>query len=449
MKNNFNILIVDDEEAYRNTLSIILTSKGYDVEIAKDGYEALEIIKKVNVNLMITDLKMPKMGGASLIKECKANIPDLEIIVLTAYGTIESAVDLMKQGTTGYYVKSEDLEPFLMDIDRIAQIHYLSKENDILKRQIPSSDAFLETKNKKFKSILDMCEKASKSNINVLLLGESGVGKEVIAKHIHNLSDRKNNHFIPVNCQSFAEGTITSELFGHEKGAFTGAVNKRIGKFEEANYGTIFLDEIGDLHLDTQARLLRTIENRYIERVGSNKQIALDIRIISATNKDLEQLIKEELFREDLFYRINTLTITIPPLRERREDLPYLIEFMIKKIEDEQKRHIIHIDDSVMSYLLKYDYPGNVRELKNILERLIVLSENGKITQNTANLVNITNETVNYEGDTLREARRSFEKKFISEALYDNDWNVAQTAKQIGITQRQLWNKISEFELKA
>lgn len=275
----------------------------------------------------------------------------------------------------------------------------------------------------------------------------------VIAYIINKSTDEEHCRILPSklysNCQSFSSGLIESELFGHEKGAFTGASGKRIGRFEEAHSGTIFLDEIGDLPLDTQSKLLRTIENRTIERLGSNKRIELDFRIISATNKNIEELISTGDFREDLFYRINTLTLTIPPLRERREDIPGLIDFFVKKIEKEQKKPIKRIDDDVLDKLYNYDYPGNVRELKNLLERLITLSENGIITFDKSDgYLPINFNTHLIKSDGLREARKAFEKEYIEGALKLNKYNISKTANQIKISDRQLWNKISELEIE-
>lgn len=333
-RKEFNILIVDDEQEFRQTLSMIVEGVGYKTMTAANSEEALRIIDgEDEVNLMLTDLRMPGMSGIELIREARIRNPKLEIIVITAYGTIESAVEAVKVGAGSYFVKSEDPMNLLADIHRVYEIYRLTRENELLKKQdSPTSEFFLETKNSKYAEILEICRKAADSNINVLILGESGVGKEIIAKYIHQNSSRVQKRFVPVNCQRFSDGTIESELFGHEKGAFTGASGRRIGRFEEANEGTLFLDEIGDLPLATQGKLLRTLENRTVERVGSNKPIALDIRLISATNKNLDELVNENVFREDLFYRINTLTITVPPLRERKEDLPEMIDFFVQKI---------------------------------------------------------------------------------------------------------------------
>lgn len=292
-----------------------------------------------------------------------------------------------------------------------------------------------------------MCKRAAETSISILLLGESGVGKEVIANYIHRLSKRRSEPFVPINCQVFPEGVIDSELFGHEKGSFTGAADTRIGKFEQANLGTLFLDEVGDLPLPTQGKMLRAIESKKIERIGSNKSIDLDVRFISATNKDLTKAINEGMFREDLLYRINTLTLEIPPLRERREDMPALIEFFVRKIESDQKKKIRKIDDEVMDFLLNYDFPGNIRELKNVIERMITLSSDGIISINDLlmPIESIKKKPAARNYKSLKKAHDNFEINFINAALSDNNWNVAKTAKVLEISTRQLWNKINQY----
>lgn len=338
-KKEFNILIVDDEVEYQQAFSYILSGHGFQTLTCSDGYTALDLLKDNDIDLVMTDLKMPKMDGMELVRRVKELYPTIEIMVVTAFGTIESAVQSIKYGATGYFVKGSDPEGLILDINRMAKIKRLEKDKRILLHQnTMSADFFLESKSPLLQEVLHTCQKAANSDINVLILGESGVGKEVFANYIHRMSDRQNEHFIPVNCQVFGDGTVESELFGHEKGAFTGATDRRIGRFEEANYGTLFLDEIGDLPKNIQGKLLRVLENRSVERVGSNKSIDLDIRLISATNKNLHDEIENGNFREDLLYRINTLTITIPPLRHRKEDLPDLITFFLNKIGQEQKK---------------------------------------------------------------------------------------------------------------
>lgn len=449
-RKGYKILIVDDEPEYQKVLSLILSDVGYNISSCSNGLEALTFIDKNVVDLVITDLRMPVMDGVELIKRIKEKNERIDVIVLTAFGSIESAVDSIKYGAKDYFVKSGELNELVMKVDRLAKIHRLERKSSFLLNNQNGTELFIESKNPGYLKLLEMCKRSADSGINILLLGESGVGKEVIANYIHRLSKRRQEPFVPINCQAFPEGVIESELFGHEKGAFTGASESRIGKFEQSNLGTLFLDEIGDLPIKTQGKLLRAIENRKIEKLGSNKSIDLDVRFISATNKNLRKGIDEGTFREDLLYRINTLTMEIPPLRDRREDLPALIEFFIRKIEMEQKKRITQIDEDVMDFLLQYHYPGNVRELKNIIERMIALSREGSVSVNEL-LMPIEfmpkKTTFHSAEKSLKRARDGFEKSFISEALVKHKGNVSKTADDLKISARQLWNKISQYQI--
>lgn len=448
----YKILIVDDEFEYQKVVSMILDGAGYHTDACSNGREAVDFVRDHEVHLVITDLRMPEMDGEELIRQLTGTNPDLDIIVMTAYGSIESAVDTIKYGAKDYFVKSNDLEELMIKVERLAKLKRLEEKSNILLKNQNSENMFLQSKNEVFLKLLDLCDKTADTNINVLLLGESGVGKEVFANYIHSRGSRCKEPFVPINCQAYPEGVIESELFGHEKGAFTGAVSKRIGKFEEANFGTLFLDEICDLPLSLQGKLLRVLENKKIERIGSNKSIDLDVRLISATNKRPEDEIAGNRFREDLLYRINTLTMVIPPIRERKEDLPGLIDFFLHKIEMEQKKKIVKVEDQAMSALLSYDYPGNVRELKNIIERMVALSEEGVIT--AGDLPVSLHSNTREEGMTiaqnlpLREARTAFEKQYIENALRETGGNVARCAGLLGITARQLWNKINEYQIE-
>lgn len=447
---NYKILIVDDEIEYQNVVSLILEDAGFCTSTCSNGVEALEYLKENEIDLVITDLRMPVMSGTELIENIINSEYDVDILVVTAYGSIEGAVDAIRLGASDYFVKSNDLDELIIKVNRIAKMRRLEQKSGILIKNQNVEEVFMDSKNQEYLQLIDMCNRTADTNINILLLGESGVGKEVIANYIHRISDRANEPFIPVNCQVFPEGVIESELFGHEKGAFTGAVGSRVGKFEEANYGTLFLDEIGDLPIMTQGKLLRALETRSIERIGSNKRINLDVRFIFATNKDLNREIEKGVFRDDLLYRINTLTLTIPPLRERREDLPGLINFFVGKTAIDQKKKDIVIDDDVMAQLLNYDYPGNIRELKNIIERMIALSRNGRVTMSELLLPGGTCSVCSGAGEmaNLRTARGEFEKSYITEALKKAGWNVEKCAFILGITSRQLWNKISQYNIK-
>ncbi len=442
----FNILIVDDEQEYRDVFKMILEENGYLAETAKSGSEALEKLKANNFSLVLTDLIMDEMNGIVLLENIKEKHPDTEVIIFTGYGTIDNAVEAMKKGAFTYFVKSHDPEKLLSEIEKIKKLYLLKNNNEHKKK----SDFMLKTKNSKFKNILDIAKKAAKSNVNILLLGESGVGKEVIAKQIHNNSSRNNKQFIPVNCQAFSKGLLESELFGHIKGSFTGAVNDRKGRFEMSHNGTLFLDEIGDISLNTQTKLLRCIESKSVEKIGSNNPIKVDFRLISATNKNLSDEILSGSFREDLFYRISTITIEIPPLRERKEDLPILVDFFFSKSQKEHNKKIINIQNGIMKFLLTYDYPGNIRELKNIIDRLVILADDGIIRksdlQNTGGYIskNLSEETIK----PLKEIRKEFEAEYIEKILEICDNNISETARKLNISRRQLFNKINEYGLK-
>ena len=374
---DFKILVVDDEYKHQEVLQMILENEGYTVHACSSAEEALNNIEKENYDLVLTDLKMKNMNGLELLDEIKHIDKGIEVILVTGYGTVESAVQAMKKGAFSYFIKSHNPESLLMDIEKITRIKKLEKDNRIFRNQTRKEDYVFDSKNKNFQQILDIARKAADSDLSILILGESGTGKEVLARYIHEASPRNEGHFVPVNCHMFTEGLLESELFGHERGAFTGAIERRIGRFEEADGGTLFLDEIGDMPLSTQIKLLRAIETKSIERIGSNRCIPVDLRFISATNRDISKALEEGDFREDLYYRINAITIEIPPLRDRREDLPHLIDFFFSKIESELKKRVIEIEDGVKEFLLNYNYPGNIRELKNIIERLVVLSEGG------------------------------------------------------------------------
>ncbi len=450
-RKGYKILIVDDEIEYQKVLTLILSDIGYSIASCSNGIEALDYLENNVVDLVLTDLKMPIMDGVELIKRIKEEYDYIDIIVMTAFGSIESAVDSIKYGAVDYFTKSSNMDELVIKVDRLAKIHRLERKSIFLLKNQNVKEVFTESKNEEYLQLLEICERVADTGINVLLLGESGVGKEIFANYIHRLSKRKSEPFVAINCQVFPEGVIDSELFGHEKGSFTGANDTRIGKFEQANLGTLFLDEIGDLPVTTQGKLLRAIESRKIERLGSNKSIDLDVRFISATNKDLAEKITEGDFREDLLYRINTLTLKIPPLRERREDLPAFIDFFIEKIGKDQKKMNIKVDEEVMNFLLNYDYPGNVRELKNIIERMIALSKDGIVTVNELLMPIVSKEKTmlvkNNCEKSLKDARDDFERNYIYEVLKNNHGNVAKTSDELKISTRQLWNKINEYKI--
>lgn len=442
------ILVVDDESGFQRVMRKILEKADFHVECVDNGKAALNLLKKKSFDLVLSDLIMDGIDGIKLLKEIKSLNKDIYVIIITGYGTIENAVEAMKLGAFSYFVKSHDPEALLLEIDKIRRMIFLEKENSLLKKQDNQIEALLKSKNPVFSEVLEIAKLAAESNSNILITGESGVGKEILAKYIHSVSPRKDNSFVAVNCHSFSDSLLESELYGHEKGAFTGSIGRRIGRFEAANKGTLFLDEIGDMSLDTQVKILRNIENKSIERIGSNMQLKIDFRLISATNKDLMKSIREGKFREDLYYRISTINIEIPPLRDRREDIPDLVDYWFKKIKDNLKKDISHIDDEVLEYLYSYDYPGNIRELRNIIERLVVLCRNSNISSNDITKVHGFDSQPNLLNMSLKDARYAFEKEFIENALKKNRYNIKKTSEILVISKRQLFNKLSQYNLR-
>jgi len=443
------ILIVDDEKDYCDVMEMIFSSHGYEVETCNDGNEALGKLASKSFDLVLTDLMMPNMDGTELLKNIKLLYPKTEVIMMTAFGTIEKAVETMKQGAYTYITKGDSPEGLIAEIE-ILKIIKLKNKDKNLESESGDLDFMLKSNSPKFRLVLEMARKAAKSNANILILGESGSGKEVLARYIHKKSNRSQNNFADLNCHSIPETVLESELFGHEKGSFTGATGKRIGRIENANSGTLFLDEIGGIPLSMQTKLLKVIENKRISRIGSNEEIALDFRLITATNNNLEEDIIQEKFREDLFYRISTIVIKVTALRDRKEDLPLLIEYFLGKSKKEMGMEDLLISKELMRKLIDYDYPGNIRELKNIIDRLVIFSENGN-AQLDPNLFSKDAETTDVMDDsekTLRELRKELETKYIRDILqiHNNDMN--KVSQVLGITRRQLFNKLVEYGLK-
>lgn len=453
MSRGLRILVVDDEPDYCNVMKVILEANGHMVTVSTSGKLALNILSEKTFDLVVSDLMMPEIDGKQLMAEIKELYPATEVIILTAFGSIENAVNAMREGAYSYVTKGGDPGELLREISKLHRILDLKQENQMLKEKVCQQESMLKTQNEAFGSMLNIAKKAANSDANILILGESGVGKEVIARYIHENSPRDNKVFMDLNCHAIAETVLESELFGHEKGSFTGAASRRIGRIEAADTGTLFLDEIGDIPLSMQAKLLKSIEQKTIYRMGSNEEIDVDFRLVSATNKNLMEEIKEERFREDFYYRISTIVINIPPLRERREDLTLLIDFFLEKAQREMKKTITDIDPDVMDSMFAYNYPGNIRELKNIIERMVVLSEDGIINKGAFPVPLIRNETVKTvelpkEEKGLREMRKEAETAYIDSILKKYNYDMNKTAEILDITRRQLLNKITEYQLE-
>lgn len=437
------ILIVDDERDFRNLLEIILRRKGFETDQAPDGVKAMEMMRAKAYDVVLTDLVMEPCDGLALLKHISSEHPQTETIIMTAYGSIENAVEAMRLGAFSYFIKSNDPQEILFDLDKILKIRKLHVENQILKDAYVDHDMMLESKSPIFIKALDFARRAADSNSNILILGESGVGKEVFARFIHMNSPRRDNVFMPVNCYSFSDSLIESELYGHESGAFTGSTGMRVGRFEAADQGTLFLDEVGDLPEATQIKILRNIENREITRIGSNKTIKTDFRLISATHKNIHEAIRQMKFREDLYYRLSTVIIEIPPIRERREDIPLLIDYFIRKAARDMKKEFRSMDTELQDKLHSYDYPGNVREMKNIIERLVVLSPDGILRLDDGFQASPIHRTSTDQ--SLKAVRQEAEKKHIQQVLSQCDDNLNDAAHILQISARQLYNKCNEY----
>lgn len=450
MKEVFKILIVDDEKEHRETYRMLLESRGFIIGEAKSGDEALNIMESEYYPIVLCDVVMPGLSGIEVLKKIKSNYESVEVIMVTGYGGVETAVEAMKIGAFGYFIKSHNPEELLIEIEKTKKLLNLQKKNNMISTKKNKERYLYQSKNPKMKELLNTLEDIGQSSANVLLLGESGVGKEIIAQRLHDISKRSNMPFIAINCQYYSTNLLESELFGHEKGSFTGANEKRIGRFEEANGGTIFLDEIGEISQEIQVKFLRVLENRKIERMGSNKQIEVDFRLICATNKNLLHEIQSGNFREDLFYRINTIILEIPPLRERKEDILDMINFFIDNYKMEFKKDITKIENETLEYLLNYSYPGNIRELKNIIERMFVLCKDGVLKMEGMESSTAKNFDSHKHFDILdfNLARANFEKEYLINALKLNDNNITKTAEVIGLSRRQLFNKINEYNLR-
>jgi DNA-binding NtrC family response regulator len=450
MKEVFKILIVDDEKEHRETYRMLLESRGFIIGEAKSGDEALNIMESEYYPIVLCDVIMPGLSGIEVLKKIKSDYESVEVIMVTGYGGVETAVEAMKIGAFGYFIKSHNPEELLIEIEKAKKLLNLQKKNNMISTKKNKERYLYQSKNPKMKELLNTLEDIGQSSANVLLLGESGVGKEIIAQRLHDISKRSNMPFIAINCQYYSTNLLESELFGHEKGSFTGANEKRIGRFEEANGGTIFLDEIGEISQEIQVKFLRVLENRKIERMGSNKQIEVDFRLICATNKNLLHEIQSGNFREDLFYRINTIILEIPPLRERKEDILDMINFFIDNYKMEFKKDITKIENETLEYLLNYSYPGNIRELKNIIERMFVLCKDGVLKMEEIESSTARNFDSHKHFDTLdfNLARANFEKEYLINALKLNDNNITKTAEVIGLSRRQLFNKINEYNLR-
>jgi two-component system NtrC family response regulator len=451
---DYSILIIDDEDAQRSILKGYLEKKGYKIFSASSGTEGIKATQNNLIDIVLSDFKMPDKTGLEVLEEVKKINPEISFVILTAYGTIENAVKAMRLGAFDYISKPVDLDELDLMIERIIENKNLKSEIRLLKNQLQEKfkiDSFI-SHSPKMEEVLSIAARAADSKATILITGESGTGKEVLAKSIHYVSPRKDKPFVAVNIPALPETLLESELFGHEKGAFTGADKAKKGRFEIADGGTIFLDEIGDIPLNLQVKLLRVLQEHQIEKVGSSESIDIDVRIIAATHQNLEEKIKDGSFREDLYYRLNIVSLHIPPLRERRKDIIPLIEHFVQKYSEENGKHNLSLSKEAVDLLIKYNFPGNVRELENIIERAVVLARGEVITIN--DLPNIVKgfkaekEILTDENATLIEQVEALEKKLIYDALSKTNGNQSQAGRMLGLTERNLRYKMQKYGIK-
>ncbi|MBN1255585.1 MAG: sigma-54-dependent Fis family transcriptional regulator [Deltaproteobacteria bacterium] len=450
MREKIHILVVDDEEIVRESLLDWLREDGYQVEAAEDGFKALEKFGGQSWDITLIDLKMPKMDGLELLGKIKENWPETQVIIITAYATVNTAVQAMKVGAYDYLVKPFNPEELSLLIKRLVESQSLIKEISYLRKELKKQYQFhdLISKCSKMQKVFDLANTIAKSNSNVLILGESGTGKELLARAIHNESLRATGPFIPFSSVALTETLLESELFGHEKGAFTDAIAQKKGKFELAEGGTIFLDEIGDISPKLQLNLLRVLQEKEFTRVGGTKPIRVDVRIVAATNRDLKKAVDEGTFRNDLYYRLNVIFIELPPLREHKEDIPLLVHHFIEKCNIEMGEKAERISEDALNLLMAYDWPGNVRELENAIERAMVITKGKIIKTEDLHLSPQARKGKRTVSSSDDKTIKSIEKKHITKILAENNWNIQKSAEQLGIDRVTLYNKIKKYKLK-
>ena len=445
------VLIVDDQESIRVALSRMLSKEGYEVLLADEGEKALDVLREKKVNVMLSDLKMPKMDGLQLLKASKLVKPEVEVILITAHGTIEKAVGAMKDGAYDFITKPFKKIVIVNMIKKALEKQALVVENRYLHEQLAHSGHDKQSdiigQSDVMSDVIKLAEQVAPSQASVLIQGENGTGKESIASLIHRIGARSDKPFIKVSCAALPDTLLESELFGYEKGAFTGAVSQKEGRFELANEGTLFLDEIGEITPSIQVKLLRVLQEGEFERLGGTKVLRSNVRIISATNVNLENAIKQKRFREDLYYRLNVITMNMPPLRERREDIPLLISHFLKIYQERNNKVVDGISEDVLDILTNYQWPGNVREIKNIIERAVVLTQDRIITQKDLP-ENISKEKAEERKLTIPFGMplREIEKKIIIETLRRSKGDKEITANLLGITPRTIYRKMNSLE---
>jgi two-component system response regulator PilR (NtrC family) len=452
-KHKGSVLIIEDENSMREVLKILLEGENYEVITASDGNEGLSYIEKDIFDLIITDIKMPGADGFEILKRAKEISPDTVIIMITAFGTTEAAIDAMKLGAYDYINKPFKIDEIRLIVKKALEKKRLTEEVSLLRDKVKTTYRLenIIGQSPEMQELFRLIPKVAQSNSNVLVIGESGSGKELVAAALHNLSHRKDRNFVAINCSAFPEGLLESELFGHMRGSFTGAMQNKQGLFEIADGGSLFLDEIGEMPINLQAKLLRVLENGTFRRVGGTTDIRVDVRVISATNKDIKEEVALGRFRDDLFYRLNVVPINIPPLRERREDIPLLVEHFLKKISSQAKR----FTSEAMKILMENPWKGNVRELENVVERVALLAEKEEITP-----AELPNEIVGYaeeikeipelteEGINLETLISDVEKKYLLQALEKSNGIKKEAARLLSLSFRSFRHRLSKYGIK-
>ncbi len=455
MSKNARILITDDEKSIRNALREILEFENYTISEAENGEEALGIVKKEPVDLVLLDIKMKGMDGIEVLEKVKEMKPELPVIMISGHGNIKIAVEATKTGAFDFLEKPPDLNRLLISVRNALKSSELMKENRQIRTEL-YGDTEIIGESAAIVRIKELISKVAVSNSRVLITGENGTGKELIARSIHDNSNRASKKFVDVNCAAIPAELLESELFGHEKGAFTGASSRRIGKFEQADGGTLFLDEIGDMSAESQAKVLRALQENQITRVGGDERIDVDVRVLSATNKDLQQEIDANNFREDLYHRLNVIPIHLPPLRERREDIPVLAKWLLNKLS--QKEIIFSgktFSDDALEKLKDQHWPGNIRELQNVVERLALLSSGDQITGKEIDQLVLSKknpknqlESLLDETDSFHEYKEEAERLFLLRKLEKFNWNVSATADAIDIQRSHIYNKMKKYQIE-
>jgi DNA-binding NtrC family response regulator len=443
------VLIADDEQTIRETISTILQDEGYETEMVANGKEALEVLNQKNFDLLITDLRMPEIDGMELVKNSMKICPQTSVIIITAYASVESAIEALRLGAYDYIIKPFNHDDLILRVNRLLSHKELVWENQVLKQEIAEKYNFenIIGQSPEMQAVFHLIKKVSVSKGNVLITGKSGTGKELVARAIHFNSPRKNKRFVAINCGAIVGTLMESEFFGHKKGSFTGAIIDKDGYFKIANQGTLFLDEVGDIPLPLQGKLLRAIEEEDIYPVGSANPIKVDVRIIAATNRDLVKEIEQGNFREDLYYRLNVVEIPLPSLAERKEDIPLLVQHFVKKYNSELNRKIKGTDNATMRIFRNHDWKGGIRELENVIERAIILCEGDFITLQDLPPNMIKNELAGEMPVRLKEAVAFFERQHIVKALEKTFQNKEETANLLGISLSSLYRKMDELKI--